>query len=224
MKIGLFKRTWWYGCRKLCRVWFAFFYRLRVEGRPHSRHTLGQRPDGTRVGTLYLSNHQSFFDPILVGLGTKKPYISLARHTLWNNPFLGALFTSLGGIPVDQDNPDASTMKRCIEVLESGEDLLIFPEGSRGPTAAVEAFQPGVMLIMKRAKPVVVPVALDGAFEVWPRSSKKPKWFGRIAVKVGAPRTSDALLAMKPREALAALRAEIETMRSGLEKTPASAV
>ncbi len=218
MKIGLLQRTWWYACRKLCRVWFAFFYHLRVEGRENSRHGLGQRPDGTRVGTLYLANHQSFFDPILVGLGTKKPYISLARKTLWNNPVLGALFTSLCGIPVDQDSPETSTMKRCIEVLESGEDLLIFPEGSRGPTAAVEAFQPGVMLIMKRAKPVVVPVAINGAFDVWPRSSKKPKGFGRIAVKLGPARTSDTLLAMKPREALVALQSEIETMRAGLEK------
>lgn len=218
IQIGPLQRAWWYGCRKLCRAWFAVFYCLKVEGRAHSRHALGLRPDGSRVGTLYLANHQSFFDPIIVGLGTKKPYVSLARKTLWNNPILGRLFTSLGGIPVDQDNPDASTMKRCIEVLEAGEDLLIFPEGSRGGTPAVEDFQPGVVLIMKRARPVVVPVAINGAFEAWPRGAKKPRLFGRIQVKLGAPRTSDALLEMKPREALASLKEEIEGMRQGLAK------
>lgn len=216
MKIGPGKRVWWYFCRKICRVWFAVCYRLRVEGRAHSRHGLGRREDGTKVGTLYLANHQSFLDPIIVGLGTKKPYVSLARKTLWNNPVLGGLFTSLGGIPVDQESPDASTMKRCIEVLEAGEDLLIFPEGSRGKTAQVQALQPGVMLIMKRAKPVVVPVAFAGAHAVWPRKKKLPHLFGRIAVKVGEPRPCDAYLAMKPREALEALRAELEAMRAGL--------
>lgn len=216
MKISPCKRVWWYCCRKVCRVWFAIFYKLRVEGRAHSRHNLGLREDGTRVGTLYLANHQSFFDPIIVGLGTKKPYVSLAKKTLWNNPILGGLFTSLGGIPVDQDNPDASTMKRCIEVLEAGEDLLIFPEGSRGRTAQVEAFQPGIILIMKRAKPVVVPVALAGAHAAWPRRAKAPKLFGRICVKVGQPRTVDAYLAMKPKDALESLRTEIDALRAGL--------
>lgn len=219
-RIGPARRAWWYFCRKICRVWFAVCYRLRVEGRAHSRHALGRREDGSRVGTLYLANHQSFFDPIIVGLGTKRPYISLARKSLWNNPVLGWLFTSLGGIPVDQENPDASTMKRCIEVLEAGEDLLIFPEGSRGRTAQVQALQPGVMLIMKRAKPVVVPVALAGAFAAWPRKAKLPRFFGRIAVRLGEPRPAEAYLAVKPAEALESLRVEIDGLRVGLGVDP----
>lgn len=189
-------------------------YRLKVEGRQHAGARLGEG----KAGTLYLANHQSFFDPIIVGLGTNKIYYALARKTLWDNKALGWCMTSLAGIPVDQENPEASVMKKCIEVLESGEDLLIFPEGSRTDSGHVEEFQPGTMLILKRAKPTVVPVAIEGAFDVWPRKAKKPFFFGHISVKLGAPHSAESLLAMKPREALASLRTEIEAMRVGLRQ------
>jgi len=209
MKISALQRVWWHVWRLVFLLWFKLCYRLKIEGKENRCTRLGEG----KVGTLYVANHQSFFDPIIVGLGTNKIYYSLARKTLWDNKFLGWCMTSLAGMPVDQESPETSVMKKCIEVLEAGEDLLIFPEGSRGDSPAAEEFQPGVMLIMKRAKPIVVPVAIDGAFDVWARKDKKPRLFGHVGVKLGTPRTAESILEMKPRDALAALRAEIEGMR-----------
>lgn len=212
MKIGTCQRIWWHGWRLVFRLWFMLCYRLKISGCENRYARLG---DG-KVGTLYLANHQSFLDPIIVGLGTNKIYYSLARKTLWDNKALGWAMTSLAGMPVDQENPEASVMKKCIEVLEAGEDLLIFPEGSRTESGVTEAFQPGILLILKRAKPTVVPVAIEGAYKVWPRGQKAPKLFGHVRVRLGQPRPAEAMLEMKPREMLAQLQSEIEAMRLGL--------
>jgi len=207
----LYRILWWHFCHLLCITWFYFCYRFRFYG----QHNI------PRTGpVLFVSNHQSMLDPIIVGLGSShRQFYALARLTLWNSKLLGHVMDWLNGIPVDQDKPDASTIKRCIQVLKDNQALLIFPEGARTFTGKTEAFEPGAMLIIKRAKPVVVPVGFDGAFEVWPRVRKAPKLFGRIACKYGEPIQAETLLAMKPAEGLEFLRAKVEALRLEVAQT-----
>lgn len=203
---------WWHACHMLCVVWFAFSYRFRFYG----QHNI------PRSGpVLFISNHQSMLDPIIVGLGSShRQFYAMARKTLWNTRWLAWIMDSLNAIPVDQDNPDASTMKRCIEVLKQNHALLVFPEGARTYSGKTEAFEPGTMLIIKRAKPTIIPVALDGAFDAWPRSKKLPKPFGRIACVYGQPiETEDLLKDRKPKEALAHLQNTVEALRLELAES-----
>ncbi len=202
---------WWHLCHMFCVVWFAFSYRFRFFG----QHNI------PRTGpVLLVSNHQSMLDPIIVGIGSShRQFYAMARATLWNNKLLGVMMDSLNAIPVDQDKPDASTIKRCIEVLKQNHALLIFPEGARTFTGRTEAFEAGLMLIIKRAKPVIVPVALDGAFDAWPRTRKCPKPFGRIACVYGKPIQAEELLAMTPQEALKHLQASVEGLRLELSES-----
>ncbi len=197
--------VWWHLCHMLCVVWFAFSYRFRFFGQHHI----------PRSGpVLFVSNHQSMLDPIIVGIGSShRQFYALARATLWKNKILGWLMDSLNAIPVDQHNPDASTMKRCIEVLKQDHALLVFPEGARTYSGQTEAFEPGTMLIIKRAKPTIVPVALDGAYNAWPRTRRLPRPFGRIACIYGEPIESETLLAMKPKAALRHLQNSVENLR-----------
>ena len=196
---------WWQACHTLCTVWFAISYRFRF---------FGQRNIPLAGPVLFVSNHQSMLDPIIVGLGSShRQFYALARATLWNNKLMGIIMDSLNGIPVDQDNPDASTMKRCIEVLKQDHALLVFPEGARTYSGKTEAFEPGTMLIIKRAKPTIIPVALDGAYDAWPRTRKLPKAFGRIACVFGEPIASEDLLSMTNSEALEYLRDRVESLR-----------
>lgn len=204
---------WWHFCHMLCVIWFAFCYRFRFFG----QHNI------PRTGpVLLISNHQSMLDPIIVGLGSShRQFYAMARATLWKTKWLGWVMDSLNAIPVDQDKPDASTIKRCIEVLRQDHALLIFPEGARTLTGKTEAFEAGTMLIIKRAKPVIVPVALDGAYEVWPRTRKSPKLFGRIACIYGKPIDADTLIAMPPKQALEHLQATVEALRLELAESMA---
>ncbi|MEM9019782.1 MAG: lysophospholipid acyltransferase family protein [Planctomycetota bacterium] len=206
----IYRILWWHFCHALCVVWFVLFYRFRFFG----QHNI------PRTGpVLLVSNHQSMLDPIIVGIGSShRQFYAMARATLWNTRWLGWLMDSLNAIPVDQDKPDASTMKRCIEVLKQDHALLIYPEGARTLTGKTEAFEAGTMLVIKRAKPMVVPVALEGAFEVWPRKAKLPRAFGKIACQYAQPIPAEDLLAMKPAEALELLRDKVEAMRLELRE------
>jgi 1-acyl-sn-glycerol-3-phosphate acyltransferase len=203
---------WWHFCHALCVVWFAFSYRFRFFGQSNIPRT---------GPVLFVSNHQSMLDPIIVGLGAShRQFYTMARATLWNSKALGWVMDSLNAIPVDQDNPDASTMKRCIEVLKQDHALLIFPEGARTHSGKTEAFEPGTMLVIKRARPTIIPVALEGAYDAWPRSRKLPKLFGRIACIYGEPiETDDLLKDRKPKEALEYLQNRVETLRLELAES-----
>ena len=89
---------------------------------------------------------------------------------------------------------------------------MIFPEGARTLSGNVEPFETGTMLIIKRAKPLVLPVALDGSYDVWKRGGK-PKLRGRIGVSYGQPIPAERIIEMGADKGLAFLRDEVDKLR-----------
>ena len=150
----------------ICYLLFLPLYRFRMRGVKHI----------PREGPLLIvANHQSFYDPIIVGLGIhKRPFFAMARKTLWDTKWVAWLIDSLNAVPVDQDASDMKAMRRTLGVLQAGQALMLFPEGARTPDGEVHGFAPGMMLLIRRAKPRVLPVGLDGAYDVWPRGRKRP--------------------------------------------------
>ena len=191
------RAVWWYIAYFVLTTWMKLCYRIRVRG---------ARNIPRRGPVLFVSNHQSYLDPIIVGVGAfRRPFFSLARATLFDNRIFGAAIRSYNAIPVEQGAADTSAMRKCIEVLKNDQALLIFPEGARTEDGQVHEFAPGTMLLIKRARPVVVPVAVQGAYDVWRRGQKRPRYFGRLAVHFGEPITADELMAVtddKPMEHL----------------------
>ena len=206
----IYRILWWYFCWSLCFIWFMFFYRFRM---------WGSRNIPSEGAVMLVSNHQSFFDPIIVGLGSShRQFYALARATLFHNPLFAWHINSLNAIAVDQKSADTKAMRKCIEVLRQDHALLIFPEGSRTLDGKVQRFEPGTMLIIKRARPMILPVALEGAFDAYPRGSKRPRLFGRIGVMYGQPIPAEQLLELGPEKASEQLRDQIEQMRQELRK------
>ncbi|MFP4143776.1 MAG: lysophospholipid acyltransferase family protein [Phycisphaeraceae bacterium] len=198
----------WHVMHALCVLWFLPLYRYRAYGRQNIPRT---------GPVLLVSNHQSFFDPILVGMASwHRQFYALARKTLWSNRLVGWLISMLNAIPVDRGTSDTAAMRKCVEVLKQGHALLVFAEGERSHGGEVRSFQPGIMLVIRRARPLVVPVALEGANQVWPRKQKRPHLTGRTAVSYGEPIPSEDLLEMKPGEALELLRSRVEAQRQEL--------
>ena len=205
--------TWfWQVMHLVCFLYFVPMYRFRAWG---VRHVPLTGP------VLLVSNHQSFFDPILVGLPlARRRFYAMARKTLWDHPAVGWLIEQLSAVPVDQENAagDLRAMRQCVEILRQGQMLLVFPEGSRTLTGETDAFLTGTMLLIKRARPAVVPVALDGAFDAWPRGRKLPRPTGRMGVRFGEPIPAEALLTIPPGQALTLLRDRVESLRLGVAK------
>ena len=199
---------WWIIVSSLLHLFLLLCYGLRRFGKEHVT------PHGPAI---YVSNHQSNLDPPIIGvLVNDRPFSSLARKSLFRNPVFAWVIRQLGAIPIEQGKGDAGAIRTAIGELDAGRRVLIFPEGSRTKDGALDTFQRGVTLLLKRAEVPVIPIAIEGAYDAWPMSRSRPRLTGHIAVMAGKAIEHEELMKDGAVAALERLRREIETMRMEL--------
>jgi 1-acyl-sn-glycerol-3-phosphate acyltransferase len=175
------------------------FFGLRVRGRE-----LWPRAGGG----LVCANHQSNFDPPLVGLTCGRHMNYLARDTLFRIPLLKQLITFLDAIPINREGLGLGGIKETLRRLKAGELVLIFPEGTRTHDGGVAQLKPGFISLARRSRVPLIPVGIDGAFQAWPRTSRFPR-LSRLAVVIGEPITADQVVTLTDDALLAALESRI---------------
>ncbi|MEM9943430.1 MAG: lysophospholipid acyltransferase family protein [Planctomycetota bacterium] len=159
------------------RILLTIFYRVRVHG-------LKNYPK--RDGFLVCSNHQSFLDPIVLGVVCPRPVNYLGRKTLFRFPPL-ALFLSLNDtIPIDRDANSIGGMKETMRRLKKGESVVMFPEGTRSGDGELQPLLPGFCPLARRTKAALMPIGIAGAFQAYPRDTLLPKP-GFIHAVMGSP-------------------------------------
>lgn len=204
----------WRCAQLACSVFLRVVYRLTVE---NARVVPAEGP------VLIAANHQSFLDPPAIGCRvTQRQLDFVARGGLFESKRFGGLLRFLNSIPVAEGGaPDAAAIREILRRLGMGRCVMIFPEGSRTETGEVQEFKRGVALLVKRAKCPVVPAAIEGAFEAWPRTRKRPKLWGAPKVRVlyGEPIAYDELMAEGPDAALSRLEREIRGLHERLVET-----
>ncbi len=136
-------------------------------------------------GVMMAANHESFLDPPLIGISHPINVTYLARKTLFKG-IAKWLYTRWDAIPVDQENPDMTGLKKIIKALKGGKKVVMFPEGERTLTGDLNPALPGVGLIIAKSQSVVQPMRIFGARDALPRGSGKLK-MEQIAVVVGDP-------------------------------------
>jgi 1-acyl-sn-glycerol-3-phosphate acyltransferase len=156
-------------------------------------------PLPARGGLVVLSSHQSHLDPLILGLATDRRMSSLARSSLYKFKPFGAVITALDAVPIDREASAVTAMKLVIQRLTRGAAVIIFPEGTRTRDGRLGDFKSGFALIAKRAGVPVVPVAIVGAYECWPRTRRFPRP-GRIRVEFGEILTAEQVAALDERE------------------------
>ena len=137
-----------------------------------------------RGGLIVLSSHQSHLDPLLLGLATERRLSSMARSSLYRFKPFGAVITALDAVPIDREASAVTAMKTVIKRLEDGAAVIIFPEGTRTATGRLGEIKSGFALIAKKAKVPIVPVAIVGAWECWPKTRLLPRP-GRVRLEFG---------------------------------------
>ena len=201
---------WWTLVRGLVWVFLKTAYRIRCVGRRNVP------PTGP---IIYVANHQSHYDPCVVGvLVTDRPFSGIARATLFKNKIFAWIMHGIGAIEIEQGKGDSGAMKAALAELEAGRCVMIYPEGTRTRVGALNVFQRGAMLLIKRSGAQVVPVALEGAFDIWPIGTKYPKLSGRLAVQAASPIPAADLLKDGADAGLEQLKRIIETMRMDLRQ------
>jgi len=164
--------TLWVLCRTLGVALFGIRYRFA-------------EPLPREGGLLVLSTHQSLLDPLLLGLVCERRLSSLARSSLFHWGPFGAIIAALDAIPIDREASSVAAMKLVIRKLRGGGALTIFPEGTRTRDGRLGEVKSGFALVAKRAGVPIVPVAIVGAWECWPRTRRLPRP-GRIRLEFGA--------------------------------------
>lgn len=163
--------------RLLCLGIAKVAFRLRVEGREFI----------PRSGpAICAANHVSFLDPIIIGVAISRPVHFMAKEELFRFRPFGWLLRQYNTFPVNRRRLDLQAMNRAILLLEQGEILVMFPEGTRGDGIQLRPAKPGIGFIAARTEAPVIPTLHRGAEKVLPRGA----WFPRprrITVKFGAP-------------------------------------
>jgi 1-acyl-sn-glycerol-3-phosphate acyltransferase len=145
---------------------------------------------------LLVANHESYLDPLAVGVASSRRRLCfLARKTLFNNLFFGALLRSVNCVGVDQEGVAKEGLKTVLDRLALGEAVLIFPEGERSWDGQMQPLKPGVSLVVRRSPVPVVPIGVAGAFDAFPRTQTYPTFAplflpatrGTVAVSIGEP-------------------------------------
>ena len=154
-----FTYYFWYTVSKIAA---RFFFNFQVI---HRERLLEEGP------VIFASNHQSYFDPPLVGICSQRDIYALARKTLFNIPLLGPLLPRINVIPVDRDGNDMSALKTIIRLVRGGNGVMLFPEGTRSPDGRLQPGKPGVGLIIAKTRAPVQPMRIFGAYEACPKGS-----------------------------------------------------
>jgi 1-acyl-sn-glycerol-3-phosphate acyltransferase len=166
----------WRTIRLVLQNVFGFWMRYRTRG-------IERLPEG---GALFLVNHQSFLDPLLVGLPLQRPVSFLARDTLFPVPFVGWVLRNTYVMSIRRDAATTETLRESIRRIEHGFYVGIFPEGTRTRDGAIGELKPGFVALLRRCQAPLVPIGIAGAIDVMPRGAifLRPR---RVHVVFGRP-------------------------------------
>lgn len=189
----------------LCRVVLRCTIRIRVEG-------LENVP---RDGALIVApNHISNIDPPLIGgwLGPaldRRPRF-MAKEQLFKG-VIGWFMRSQGVIAVKAGGSDVEAYRTARGLVEAGEVMVIFPEGTRSKDGRLGRPKPGVTLLASRHDVPVLPVGISGSDDFLRRGQRMPHFGARVVVRIGKPYQPVAERGGDRRAALA--QADEELMR-----------
>lgn len=167
------------------RFLYRLFYDFHIEGEENI-------PQDKPV--VLASNHRSYADPVILTMPMRLPVSYMAKEELFKNKLFGWFIRKLGAFPVSRGSGDMSVINDSINILDSGRNLVIFPEGTRSKDGKVGKGKTGVAMIAAKSGADVVPCGIIFEGEKLHFRSKLTLRFGKpikaeeIAVEGNSPR------------------------------------
>ena len=123
---------------------------------------------------VFVSNHQGAYDIFLIYGYLNHNFKWMMKKSLRNIPFVGSACAAAGHIFVDNSTPGRlkETLQKAETTLQNGMSLVVFPEGARTFTGHMGYFKRGAFQLADELQLAVVPVTIDGSFEILPRTGK----------------------------------------------------
>ena len=137
---------------------FLTYLRMKRTGR---EHIPAEGP------VILASNHRSFFDPFIIGTMTRRPVYYVAKKELFAySRLLGWVLTALGAFPVDRGAGDQDSIDTAEAILNRGDIVLMFPEGTRTRPGSLGKPRRGVGRLALETGAPVVPIAIIGTEDI----------------------------------------------------------
>jgi glycerol-3-phosphate dehydrogenase (NAD(P)+) len=169
---------------------FLVYFRLQRIAREHI-------PSSGPV--LLAANHRSFLDPFVIGALTHRPVYYMAKRELFERPWPAWLLNSLGAFPVDRGAGDADAMATARAILDRGDCVVVFPEGTRVRPGPLGHPHRGVGRLALQTGAPVVPIAIIGTEDVRRGWRVRPR---KVTLRCGPPLRYPILDAPSPSIAL----------------------
>ena len=133
-------------------------------------------------GLLVCPNHQSTVDPPLVpAFLPRSDTWSMAKAEYFEKRWQAWLFRSYQAFPVVRHTADRKAVKRAFEILQAGQALIVYPEGTRVESGQLKEPEPGAGFLAQKTGVPVLPVALVGTRECFPKGARWPR---RVPVRM----------------------------------------
>ncbi|MDX6678914.1 MAG: glycerol-3-phosphate dehydrogenase [Solirubrobacteraceae bacterium] len=161
--------------RAVLEPFFLLYFRMSRTGREHIPR------DG---GVIIAANHRSFLDPFVIGTLVHRPVYFVAKAELFERRIPAWWLSALGAFPVDRGQGDRDAMDTARRILERGDCVVIFPEGTRTRPGALGNPKRGVGRLALETGAPVVPVAVIGTEDVRKGLRIRPR---KVRLRVGAP-------------------------------------
>ena len=154
--------------------------------------------------------HRSYLDTPVGGMVTARRQRFMGKESLWKNKISATLLSLVGGFPVERGTADRAALRACQEILERGEPLVMFPEGTRrhGPIVKQEEMHAGPAFVSLRTGAPIVPMGIAGTDHAWPPGTSRIKPT-KVIMVVGEPIYPKVFDGRVPRRAVDELTEEL---------------
>ena len=164
---------------------------------------------------IIVANHYSYFDIPCIFVAIPQPIRFMAKVSLFKIPIFGWSIGRAGFIPIDRKNRRTAvkSFELAVERIRKGNTVVVFPEEGRSRERTMREFQRGGFLLALRSGLPILPVAIDGTFDVYSANAWKVTP-GPVTVRVGTPIPTEGLTVRDKERLLNESRAQILSMLS----------
>ncbi|MSR23049.1 MAG: 1-acyl-sn-glycerol-3-phosphate acyltransferase [Gemmatimonadetes bacterium] len=165
---------------------------------------------------ILVANHQSALDPVLLQSSCPRTVYTMTKSTQFASPFFRVFLGWTRTFPTRRYRVDPQSVRILLRLLGEGEAVCLYPEGERSWDGVLQPLRKGAVRVLLHDGVPVIPVGIEGTYDVLPRWASRPRRGYAMYLRFGAPLDLGVHRTRAEREA--ALPEAEELLRSVLRK------